>query len=492
MEEYFSTRRWVDHGTHNRQTMMKALQLLHSDGTLRGSANGAHKSAFAPRPRRLQLAKTRLRSSRWQRLGSVLGPGVCSDDDVQISNPDQVCILMVDNRPMMRSPWKAVEVGLWNDLTTYINMAYALSHNYTFLRAQYSPELMQGRSYLWSKVLVLWRVASSRLDCKYLAFIDTDAHFVDFSPLEPVLHHAGLMRPEGPLFMFPREPEGINPFKDFLGNDLSNTRMSTGFIAVRNTKQSRAMLHEWWLTPLLQADMSRYLYQWSHEQRVWDKAIRDRYPGTWTELPENMTARPLFNTPEGAFVRHQWWKDDAKWQSMLKEKARLLLGEGKFDHRACSRAYLVNGADLWPEGSKHGRSPLPTQGGEGAIRGCSAFKLLPGFTIQESKKCIERGLLLDKGCAVPNVPNIGMCCEYCAQSSGCNAFTYAPGTQDCTFVKVSHSPTVKQSHDWNNWVGLRMEAGEMLSDFVMQRQAERANEDNSLQDGVVVVTAFSR
>eukprot|EP00965_Chrysotila_dentata_P156124 5158023-Pleurochrysis_carterae.AAC.4 len=485
---FSATRRWVERATHARQRVLMLLQRMQQE-------DEAPKTVIGGVRRKLGARGV----ARWQRLSMAVGGASCSAEEVHSEGSRRICILMVDNRPLTRSVAHAVSSGGWSDLTTYANFAYAARLNYTFLRAQYSMGLLHGRAYLWSKVLVLWRVAQARRDCHFLVFIDTDAHFQSLLPLETVLRMANLMPKEGepevnktrPLFLFPREPAGRNKFKDFEGNSISNTRMSTGFIAVANTPRTREMLHEWWLVPVRHRNMSRYTYQWAHEQLVWDAYMRDKYPGLWVELPERETAPALLNTPQGTFVRHQWWKKETAWQDELRGRVKLMLEAGALEHRTCAHTYSISATDITPRAARARKSNLPQLGSDASIRGCNAFKLLSGFSLTEPHKCTAPALF-DLGCVVANVPSIGTCCVYCQQSAGCNAFTYMPGTKSCIFSHTAeYEVNVRQKHDPERWVGLALSKQDALNDLAMRRQAERASDEEGLQDAVVVVTSFA-
>ena len=401
------------------------------------------------------------------------------------------CVRQVDNRPLppvkahlfesagrgggtrgLREWWPldAAQATAWNQLTQLINLAYAKRHGYTFLRAQYHRSLIAGRAYLWSKVLIMWRVALAHSHCRVVAFIDSDATFETQAPLRPLLQRAGLLRPSWEervragnaplpprrLFLLPKEPPGSNAFKDFRGNDITNTEMSTGFIAFRNSAAARRMLLEWWWAPQQLPSMRRYLVQWAHEQRVWNDVMRPKYRDAWIELPKRPDVEPpLLSTPQGSFVRHMWWKDNTSWAAELKERVAATFGHGTsiplpptvpassaaiaphaaapaVSLAACSYPLLLRAEETTVParaagvgtagaaglgrrlraggGGQHGSA---RGGGGGGLDDCNGFSLLRGHKLGNTGCAIPA--MQEYACAVQRVPSVGKCCQVSSQ-----------------------------------------------------------------------------
>jgi len=67
-----------------------------------------------------------------------------------------------------------------------------------------------------------------------------------------------------------------------------------------------------------------------------------------------------------------------------------------------------------------------------------------------------------------------------------------PGTKSCIFSHTAeYEVNVRQKHDPERWVGLALSKQDALNDLAMRRQAERASDEEGLQDAVVVVTSFA-
>ncbi|KAL1523999.1 hypothetical protein AB1Y20_018914 [Prymnesium parvum] len=452
-----------------------------------------------------------------------------------------ICILMVDNRALpplaphafnvhaarrKEQSWSMLDVARsahWDQLTPLINLAYAKKHGYTFLRAQYHKGLIADRAYLWSKVLVMWRVAVAHKHCQVVTFIDSDATFESLEPLVPLLERTGLLsqprdKPASRLFLLPKEPPGNNPFKDFRGNNIDNTRMSTGFIAFRNTGQARRMLLEWWFAPQRSSAMRRYLHQWAHEQRVWNDAIRPKYPHLWVELPEHPESQPLLSTPHGSFVRHMWWKNNATWEKELKKRVYALYLQPGAPLRgisACSYPLLLDASatrpldaeshsatgDAQSVGSTPGaatpeaEAPQPPRSHR---NDCEAFSLLRGYTMQSSS-CDIPALTQEK-CVVERVPSVGKCCQVCTDSSTCNAFVYLSRSRTCQLRSVgdeiklarqgpAFAAVVSGDGPSLSWTGIKHSHG--ITSFDTFFRLEELRDGWKARPSVVVLTSYS-
>ena len=128
-------------------------------------------------------------------------------------------------------------------ITSYINIGYALRHNYDFLRVYMPSPNQLTRDLAWYKIPVLRYLA--HLHYRYIMYVDADA-FVQ--QVELPLHHAI------PAF-FQDASKVFFASLDYPGYSLMNAGVM--LFRAQNTA-FLSLLDEWWDAPLVYADDEKY------------------------------------------------------------------------------------------------------------------------------------------------------------------------------------------------------------------------------------------
>lgn len=181
-----------------------------------------------------------------------------------------------------------------------------------------------ARSVKWCKVAMMAEVFAKLPQCGVVAFLDSDVLIQDEAPLMQIEELSDwLSRPEQFFFISAEEywkGWALGSFMDTKGrNELGNTLVSTGFMMAKRDPRMFSLLAKWWCSvdePCEGSSAGCYRVDWSHEQRM----VNDGFFVAWVgglgmELGKGMRRETNFggfNTPDGKYVRHFWWKNDPK------------------------------------------------------------------------------------------------------------------------------------------------------------------------------------
>ena len=206
-----------------------------------------------------------------------------------------MCVVMADSR---HSLWadSGNRHALFEDagsrkdamwlLPAMVNLVHAVQHGYDFAHVQ-TPSRHPGRHSAWLK-LVAMRLILPRYD--YVLYLDSDTFFRQpGSPkvIENIVAEGQLDR--GKIMAVTKENESYP--------DIANT----GVIALRNSKETYQLLHDWWFSVVVHKQYMMYKQAWSFEQAAF----------TWVVYPAyNQSVSLLtlgdWNSPEGKHIQHIW------------------------------------------------------------------------------------------------------------------------------------------------------------------------------------------
>lgn len=214
----------------------------------------------------------------------------------------KVLILDVDSRHddmkgglMHQGPRKRKGLGRRSaGRLTHIMYAMVHGYDYRFVRAPNYPD----RHGTWVKVPVL-REALNTHDV--VVFMDDDVSFVHLNlPLEWLLNYWGVQRNTS-LTMARDADSPVN--HDSKGLVLLNT----GFIIATKGERTQEMLSALESCPdeRRYPGCGRWAKEWAHEQRAFGEYVRYEFNKTTDFLPLKFHEA---NTPQGWFVRHDWFK----------------------------------------------------------------------------------------------------------------------------------------------------------------------------------------
>jgi hypothetical protein len=240
----------------------------------------------------------------------------------------RLCLVTTDTRPL--GPIN-VSSGIESPLlAATVNQQYAARHGYAYLLTAYPPSMLRGRAFGWSKVKVVLELMLTHPEVEAFVFLDADSAMNTDTPLEALLGPL-FFRDPGKHFFFATDPPGNGPrvkyakWTDERGttwhNNHSNTVHTCGFFAARNTPLARRMMREWWHVPSARPELRMYEHLWPHCQRAWDDHMRLKYP----QHVAAATHWRDFNSPDGRYVQHEWFKKSPGLMRRWKRRLMRLL-----------------------------------------------------------------------------------------------------------------------------------------------------------------------
>lgn len=192
---------------------------------------------------------------------------------------------------------------------------------------------IKSRHPTWNKVLLLMHGAALLPECDVLGTMDPDVQLVPSA--EPLAHQEQIVKwlASGKAFFISREPPisdwvrgGV---KDYHGrNNLNNTAVNAGFVMTRTQAPARkSLLHQWWCSADahskavgdLGEPLSVYRQAWPMEGRGFHHTLLPQ-----TRHVAVADAVTDYNTPQGRFARHFWYKPDAAAAAEAGRFVRLL------------------------------------------------------------------------------------------------------------------------------------------------------------------------
>jgi len=199
-----------------------------------------------------------------------------------------------------------------------------------FSRCASAGEPVYHRTFAWCKLALLAEAVARLPDDGWAVFVDSDV-LLEHGPTplagQPQLKTwLSQSMKGGPALFAAREPRGEWPrgsVKDAPNhrNILNNTHISSGFLMAR--RHSVPMLSDWFCAANRRCDevgggIGCYRVDWPHDQgQLFDTMVHGHRIA--------VAYRPAdYNTPEGRFAKHFWWKARAKPLAYVRGVARNL------------------------------------------------------------------------------------------------------------------------------------------------------------------------